>query len=245
MYEKDMARSGRHLFRWRKLGLYSVIAFGAVIAFFNDGRVFETEPLNVAYSIFWLLVAALGSMIRIVTSGYAAPGTSGTAKKQAEAAVLNTSGPYSVVRNPLYVGRILIFTAIAFLSGCWVYGAIVMLLSILHYERVIAFEESFLSQKFGPAYAAWGERVPGLWPNLAGYKRSDRPFWIKRAVWREINKVFFLSLALALYAVLHGHAATGYWSFDNMWVAACVILGAARLFVGFLKSFTSFYADMA
>ena len=67
--------------------------------------------------------------MRVFTSGWAALGTSGRAKVAAEASELNTTGPYSLVRNPLYVGRILNFTGLAMLSGSWVFGAIVFLLA--------------------------------------------------------------------------------------------------------------------
>src|SRR3546814_11932746 len=91
------------------------------------------------------------------SSGWAALGTSGRAKVAAEASELNTTGPYSLVRNPLYVGRILNFTGLAMLSGSWVFGAIVFLLAILIYERISIYEEEFLREKFGAAHAEWAK----------------------------------------------------------------------------------------
>src|SRR5690606_27215604 len=142
MYQQEMARSGKRLFFVRGLYIYTIIAVGAVIVWCTGiSGPFADAQANCAW--FWLAFAAAasGALVRVVTSGFAALGTSGRAKVAAEAMELNTTGPYSLVRNPLYVGRILNFTGIAMLTGSWVYGAIVFLLAILVYERISVYEE--------------------------------------------------------------------------------------------------------
>lgn len=200
MYQLELARSGRALFMRRKVNIYLVIAIGVAVAYASRRLgPFEDAQANQAW--FWvsLAVALIGAMIRVITSGHAAFGTSGKKKKQAEAEELNTTGPYSLVRNPLYVGRIVNFTGLAMLTGSWVYGALVFLLSFLVYERIATYEEEFLRGKFGEEHARWAADVPFLLPRMHGYVPPKYPFWWRRMIWREYKKFFQLASALVLY----------------------------------------------
>ncbi|MEQ1687183.1 MAG: isoprenylcysteine carboxylmethyltransferase family protein [Sphingopyxis sp.] len=199
MYQQEMARFGKSLFVIRGVYIYAFIIIGVVIAWVaKDWGPFADARHDQLW--FWasLGVASLGALIRVITSGHAALGTSGRVKAAAEAAELNTTGPYSLVRNPLYVGRILNYTGIAMLSGNWAYGAIVFLLSILIYERVSVYEEEFLIGKFGDAHREWAARVPMLLPRFHGWVTPKYRFWWKRMIWRERQKVFLLGTALFL-----------------------------------------------
>lgn len=200
MYQQELARSGEALFKVRGNYLIGVILIGAAIAY-GSGALgpFATPSANWAWFWLSLAVASAGALVRIVTSGYAALGTSGVTKDAPAAAELNTTGPYSLVRNPLYVGRILNFTGLAMLSGSWVYGALVFLISVLVYERISVFEEEFLRKQFGEAHARWAEKVPFLLPRLSGWVEPKYPFWIRRCIKREDKKVFLLLTAPLLY----------------------------------------------
>jgi protein-S-isoprenylcysteine O-methyltransferase Ste14 len=199
MYQTELARSGKKLFFIRGTYIYITIAISVLIAWCTrDMGPFATESADRGWFWFAFAVASAGAIVRIFTSGWAALGTSGRAKVAAEASELNTTGPYSLVRNPLYVGRILNFTGIALLSGSWVFGAIVYLLGVLIYERISIYEEEFLREKFGPAHAAWAKDVPALLPRLSGWISPKYPFWWKRMIWREQNKLFLLATAVFL-----------------------------------------------
>src|SRR3546814_20814144 len=84
------------------------------------------------------------------------------------------------------------------LSGSWVFGAIVFLLAILIYERISIYEEEFLREKFGAAHAEWAKDVPALLPRLHGWVKPKYPFWWKRTIWREQNKLLLLATAVSL-----------------------------------------------
>ena len=175
-HQLELARSGEALFKVRGKYLKYVGILSVVIAYFNGASgPFTGEIANLAW--FWAAfgVASAGALLRLVTSGYAALGTSGSNKIGAVAAELNTTGPYSLVRNPLYTGRILNFTGIAMLSGSWVYGALTFLVSILIYERISVYEEEFLREEFGEAHSKWAAQVPFLLPaGAAGKSQSTR-----------------------------------------------------------------------
>jgi len=200
MYQTELARSGKALFFVRGTYIYITIAISVLIAWCSkDWGPFNSATGDCAW--FWLSlgVASAGAIIRVITSGFAALGTSGRAKVAAEATEINTTGPYSLVRNPLYVGRILNFTGLAMLSGSAAYGAIVFLIAVLIYERISVYEEEFLRQKFGPdVHAAWAKDVPALLPRLHGWIKPKYPFWWKRMLWREQNKLFLLATTVFL-----------------------------------------------
>jgi protein-S-isoprenylcysteine O-methyltransferase Ste14 len=235
MYQHEMARSGKRLFFVRGLYIYTIIALATLIAWCSkDVGPFGDAAMDCAW--FWasVAVASAGALVRVITSGYAALGTSGRAKVAAEASELNTTGPYALVRNPLYVGRILNFTGIAMLSGSWVLGAIIFLLAVLVYERISVYEEEYLREKFGKAHTAWAEHVPALLPRLHGWVKPKYAFWWKRMIWREQNKLFLLATAVFLtWAARH--------NFDlaileqNQFTYAYGALVVLRFFIGGLK----------
>lgn len=234
MYQAELARSGKPLFFIRGIYIYIVVLGAALIAWLT-GRVgpFHDATANCVW--FWvsLFIASLGAFIRIITSGHAANGTSSKPKVQAEAAELNTTGPYSLVRNPLYVGRILNYTGMAMLSGSWEFAVLTYLISVLIYERVAVYEEEFLRGKFGKAHADWAAHTPFLLPRLSGWVKPKYAFWWKRMVWREQHKLFLLAAAVFL-------TWFGRLGFDidavppdqMIWIKVAIAIVIARLAIG-------------
>jgi protein-S-isoprenylcysteine O-methyltransferase Ste14 len=245
VYQKELARFGKKLFVIRGVYIYATIVIGAVIAWANkDLGPFADADADRAWFWISLAVASLGALIRIKTSGHAALGTSGRVKAAAEAAELNTTGPYSLVRNPLYVGRIINYTGIAMLSGSWVFGVIVLLLSILIYERVSVYEEEFLIGKFGDAHREWADRVPMLWPKLTGWVKPKYDFWWKRMIWRERQKVFLLGTAVFLnWVARHDFDLNALPADMSIWVYAWAALAAGFVLTEIMGLF-GYYKDM-
>lgn len=242
MYQLELAKSGKRLFQIRGNYLITVIIIGAVIANCSN-KIGPFNSVMANQSWFWLSlgVASLGAVIRIITSGYAALGTSGNIKDQAIAKELNTTGPYSLVRNPLYVGRILNFTGIAMLSGSWVFGLITFLFSVLIYERISVYEEEFLRGEFGDAHANWARQVPFLLPRLTGWVKPKYNFWFKRMVMREDTKIYWLITAV----VLNDCARNGFdivqiaqnLNLFYVWVVATLVVTSIRTLIYLTKLF--------
>ncbi len=246
MYQHELARSGKKLFFVRGLYIYTIIAIGTLIAWRSgyEGP-FDSEASNRGWFWLSLAVAASGALVRIITSGFAALGTSGRAKVAAEALELNTTGPYSLVRNPLYVGRILNFTGLAMLSGSWVFGALVFLMAVLVYERISIYEEEFLRGKFGDAHAAWAKDVPALMPRTTGWVTPKYPFWWKRMIWREQNKLFLLATAIFLYwFARNGFDTSQLTDQPSGWVLAYAALVIIRFAIGGVKM-TGFFKELS
>jgi protein-S-isoprenylcysteine O-methyltransferase Ste14 len=78
---------------------------------------------------------------------------------------LIASGPFAIVRNPLYIGNILLWAGFAFLAGLpWLAPAIVLLLA-LEYHAIVRWEEGLLSERIGEPYAQYVARVPRWLPS--------------------------------------------------------------------------------
>lgn len=245
MYQLELARSGKSLFVIRGIYIYATILGAIAIMWMGrDFGPFASDEADRAWFAAGFAVATLGAVIRIFTSGWAALGTSGRVKAAAEAAELNTTGPYSLVRNPLYVGRIVNYTGMAMLSGSWAFAAVVFLLSVLIYERVSIYEEEFLRGKFGESHATWAKEVPALFPRFRGWVAPKYKFWWKRMIWRERQKVFLLATSLAgtLFAYygfqLEAVPASRMWVFYGWAVIAVLFLLTE------IGSWVGYYKDM-
>jgi protein-S-isoprenylcysteine O-methyltransferase Ste14 len=79
------------------------------------------------------------------------------------------TGPYARVRNPLYVGNVLLFAGLGVIVWPWALVATPLLL--LHYHLIVRWEEGNLGRRLGGAYADYVRRVPRwlpLGPGRAG-----------------------------------------------------------------------------
>ena len=92
MYQTEMARFGKTLFVIRGVYIYATLIIGVVISWAHKDLGPFADP-EADRLWFWiaLLLASLGALIRIKTSGHAALGTSGRVKAAAKAAELNRS----------------------------------------------------------------------------------------------------------------------------------------------------------
>ena len=76
---------------------------------------------------------------------------------------LVTSGPYALVRHPIYTGLLLGFTGWAIATGQW-RGVLAVLVAYLSLLRKYRLEERWMRERFGPAYDDYARRVKALVP---------------------------------------------------------------------------------
>ena len=82
---------------------------------------------------------------------------------------LATSGPYSVVRNPLYVGNFLGLIGFGFAVEQPLLAIALGLIFALFYPSVVASEEARLAALFGERYRAYCAAVPRWIPDWSRY----------------------------------------------------------------------------
>ncbi len=105
-------------------------------------------------------------------------------------------GPYRHVRNPLYLGAILLAFGISLLVSRTGFVFITITLTIF-FLRLTGLEESNLEREQGETYIEFRKRVPRLWPSLRPRlpKGSVEPRWAQ-AILGEIHMWgFFVGMA--------------------------------------------------
>jgi len=82
------------------------------------------------------------------------------------------TGPFALVRNPLYLGNIALWAGFALTARLvWLAPAIVVLLG-LEYHAIVRWEERLLEERRGDEYRRYCARVPRWWPTKSN--RGDR-----------------------------------------------------------------------
>ena len=116
--KEEFEKTGNWLFRWRSYLPLTVIGI-----FLLALRDYESpgpgEYSELLWEVFCLNVCFFGISIRILTIGRTPKGTSGRNTKKQVADTLNTTGVYSVVRNPLYLGNFFMWLGLALFAHLW------------------------------------------------------------------------------------------------------------------------------
>ena len=73
------------------------------------------------------------------------------------------SGPYGIVRHPIYTGLLLAFAGSALARGEW-RGFLAVVIVLWAFWRKLCTEERWMRERFGSAYQSYSERVPALVP---------------------------------------------------------------------------------
>lgn len=113
---------------------------------------------------FWIgaAVTLMGLLFSVWARAYLGRNWSGTVTVK-ENHELVTSGPYRIVRHPIYTGLLLAFIGSAFARGDLA-GVVAVVLVFLSFRRKLRMEERWMREQFGEAYDAYSQRVPALVP---------------------------------------------------------------------------------
>ena len=90
---------------------------------------------------------------------------------------LITTGPFAHVRNPLYLGNILLYVGLGIMSNAlvpWLTVAAVVFFFI-QYSLIVTLEEEYLSRTFGSQFEEYVHEVPRFVPRFRKYKASAGP----------------------------------------------------------------------
>ena len=98
----EIEKQGNFLFKYR--GQFPIVLFILAIPFiyFTDSICLHEEN---NFTLAAIVLSGVGFVIRAYTIGTTPRGTSGRNTKEQVAEVLNSTGIYSVVRHPLYLGN--------------------------------------------------------------------------------------------------------------------------------------------
>jgi protein-S-isoprenylcysteine O-methyltransferase Ste14 len=229
-----MERTGEVLFRWRSylpLALVPLLVW-AILGFQIQ---IETRAADWAWEIGCFLLALAGVGLRVWTVGTAARGTSGRSTRRRQARSLNTTGPYSLIRHPLYVANVVIALGLSLFPHAWLAPPIVAVLGVAYYTCIARYEEAYLRERFGEEFIAWAVRVRSTIPRFSAYVPASRPL-----DWAAVARREFYALALVLVApVVLDAIEESYDSqrlvLDPLWVGVALVGIVQFVVLRFLK----------
>jgi protein-S-isoprenylcysteine O-methyltransferase Ste14 len=111
-----------------------------------------------------LLIRSLAGIILMVFAGYLSlSGMWAVFGKPQETPHVITGGAFSVVRHPIYLGVILVYTGLICMTLSLASAALLVVI-IAFYRYISRYEEKLLTQRFGDEYRAYMSKVPRLFP---------------------------------------------------------------------------------
>lgn len=183
-FAEELEQAGNWLFRRRSfLPLLLLLpVLGALRQFHYLG---EEHWIQEFWAFICMAISFIGLFVRALVIGYTPRGTSGRNTKQQIAEELNTTGIYSLVRHPLYLGNFIIWLGVSMFCAIWWLAVIFVLSFWIYYERIMFAEEAFLRRKFGEAYIDWASHTPAFIPKLRGWVKPPLPFSFRNVLRRE------------------------------------------------------------
>lgn len=191
----EMKWQGQWLFRWRSYLPLLIIPLLIVVLHNSEypERVYG-DFAELIWEVFCICVSFFGLFIRCVTVGYVPKGTSGRHTRGQKADSLNTTGMYSIARNPIYLGNFFIILGLLLFISVWWFVLMSILIFWIFYERIIFTEESYLKEQFGAKFSEWAGKTPIFMPNFKLWRKPELPFSF-RAVLRKEHSTFFSIVA--------------------------------------------------
>ena len=185
---QEFRDQGNFLFRYRSFFplLLLPLAFLIICKNVDNHSEIGSQVSNIEWAA--IIICLLGLFIRVITVGYTPANTSGrnTAAGQV-AETVNSTGIYSTVRHPLYLGNFFMWLGIAVLTENFWFVIAFVLAYWLYYERIMYAEEAFLTDKFGSIYTDWAAITPAFWPKISQWKGSDLTFSWKKVLKKELS----------------------------------------------------------
>jgi len=235
---KHFESTGNWLFRRRS---YLPIVCIAVV--FVSLQYFEfpygSHRLDQLWEAFCLTISLSGFAIRILTVGYIPEGTSGRNTTKQKACILNTTGMYSLVRNPLYLGNFMTWLGVSLFARIWWLTLIMLLIYWLYYERIIFAEEEFLQRKFGREFTDWAEQTPIFLPKFHSWKEPSLPFSLRMVLRREHSTLFLIIVLFITMEQAASLITTGSIESDLMWFIVFGIGLAQYMLLRMMKKHTN------
>ena len=151
------------------------------------------------------VITMLGESLRFWGVAYAGSLTRVTGNVGAPEVVV--AGPFAHLRNPLYVGNVLMYCGIGVMASAlspWLV-IIALVYFAFQYAMIVSLEEEFLEKEFGEGYLEFKKNVPRFLPRLSAYRASaqdrQKPYWIK-ALRSERRTLQALSIVVVLILLI-------------------------------------------
>lgn len=202
------------------LAVLSLAAFPGVFIRRSPGGLWEE-----AAEIIGIILILLGQIIRICARGY-------KSEHSRDGHTLLQSGPYAVVRNPMYLGILLIGLGVVFFLFKWWVACIFLFVFIIRYIPLTLKEEKELLSAFPGTYREYYKKVPRILPSVLMMLKMNiseylplKLSWIKK----EIGAIIAVLLAAIIIKSWENIANFGMSIFFRR---SLILIAALTLFMG-------------
>ena len=138
-----------------------------LIVWIADSFVFKYSTFLTQYVSNYIRVPI--ALIILIMSGLLAGfGLNTVFKEVREEPQVITTGVFSIVRHPIYLGSILLYLGFILLSLSLL-SVLIWFIVIIFYYMISRHEEKLLTQRFGLAYEEYKKKVPMLFPIKLSY----------------------------------------------------------------------------
>lgn len=140
----SLTEIGERLFHWRD---YALVPAALLLLLFAN-------PTARTATVGTLLIV-IGAAARVYTVAFMGE----SSRDNLGYDHLITTGPFALIRNPLYLANMIITLGVVFYAAVWV-GLPIYLYFAFQYHCITRYEESKLLAKFGDEYQLYMDRVP-------------------------------------------------------------------------------------
>lgn len=246
--KSSMIRIGNFLFRYRNKA-FPILIFLLFLASPPTGEIWGSTTLDGVKDIIALLLALSGLTLRATVIGYAYIKRGGLNKK-VYARNLVTEGMFGICRNPLYVGNLLIYTAVFLMHGDpWV-TSIGIVSFLFMYHCIVSAEEDYLQTRFGDGYTAYCAEVPRWFPRLGKFAEATdgMAFNLKRVIGKDYPTISITLIMLAsveIYEHLAGSDPSQARTYLLLLAASIGFIGVMAGVIRTLKKHGTFHESKA
>lgn len=244
--QEELEKQGLWLFKYRSNLPLIILLIGAILflgtKYINQSGLFY-ESYRFYYEFVCILISLLGLWIRIYTVGHSAKNTSGRNTQKQVADSLNTTGIYSIVRHPLYLGNFFMWLGPTILIGNLWFCISFCLFYWVYYERIMFAEEQFLRRKFGEAFLIWSSDVPSFIPKFSKFKKSELPFNWKKVMIKEKNGLAAIFIIFTFMDMM-GEVVIHSTNYNFYLIILCALSIIYYLLMRFLRSYTKFFKEV-
>ncbi|MBK8443118.1 MAG: isoprenylcysteine carboxylmethyltransferase family protein [Sphingobacteriales bacterium] len=154
----------------------------------------------------WLL-AVLGQALRLLSIGTESPTRYGKDTK-IFASKLITEGTYKIVRNPMYLGNLMILTGLIFIANSLQFFVFFLPLAIGVYAFIIFSEEKYLNEKFSEQYSHYKASTSRFVPKLSEVENAlaHGSFNWKRILYYEDYSAFMWIMAALILTAFNTYS---------------------------------------
>jgi protein-S-isoprenylcysteine O-methyltransferase Ste14 len=191
-----LEKTGGLFFKYRDYTPIPIVIAGILFA----------EP-SLTSLILGFVVSLLGELIRAY--GVAFIGTISRTRSMSNGNLVS-EGPFSLLRNPLYFGNLILSIGLSLMTAVWWLPLLTAFIFYFQYIPIVAWEEWKLKGIFGDSYLNYQKNVPNRWfPNLSKLLNGN---WLNQNIewapaWksekRTLTSVISFTALMILFFILN------------------------------------------